>query len=172
MKPQPFAKVTIWYQLISHLAWVITLSGSPAPPNLVRIRWAVETPHVRILWLFQVYLSICGRTFWCFFSFLIPTIFQAIAYDSPVKKLGLSAIGPERFVLASGFYIVWFIIDVIALVATSTATLMYEDVPLTPNNTASWSSAWRSESTHSLCYISNNTKPITRLCDGRLWRHS
>jgi len=34
--------VTILYQSISHLAWVITLRRSPALPNLVRIRWAVE----------------------------------------------------------------------------------------------------------------------------------
>jgi len=40
-----FAKVTILYQLISYLAWVIKLGRSPALPNLVRIWWAVETPR-------------------------------------------------------------------------------------------------------------------------------
>jgi len=38
-------KVTILFQSIWHLAWVITLGRSPALLNLVRIRWAVETPR-------------------------------------------------------------------------------------------------------------------------------
>jgi len=37
IKIQPFAKDTILYQLISNLAWVITLGRLPALPNLVRI---------------------------------------------------------------------------------------------------------------------------------------
>jgi len=39
------SKVTIWYQLISHLAWVITLGRSPALSNLVRTRRAADTPN-------------------------------------------------------------------------------------------------------------------------------
>jgi len=35
----------ILYQLISNLAWVITLGRSPALQKLVRIRWAIETPR-------------------------------------------------------------------------------------------------------------------------------
>jgi len=42
---QPFAKGTILYQLISHLAWLITLGRLPALPKLVRIRWAVKPSH-------------------------------------------------------------------------------------------------------------------------------
>jgi len=40
-----FTKVTILYQFIWHLAWVILFGRLPALPNLVRIRWAVETPR-------------------------------------------------------------------------------------------------------------------------------
>jgi len=43
MKFLPFAKITILFQSIWHLVWVITLGKSPAQPNLVWIRWAVET---------------------------------------------------------------------------------------------------------------------------------
>jgi len=45
MKLQSFAKVTILFQSIWHLAWAITLGRSQALQNLVRIRWAVETPR-------------------------------------------------------------------------------------------------------------------------------
>jgi len=35
---QPFARGTILYQLISNLAWVITLGRSPTLTKLVRVR--------------------------------------------------------------------------------------------------------------------------------------
>jgi len=58
MKLQFFAKVTILFQSIWNLAWVIKLRRSPALPNFVWTRWAVETPHggqhIRVLWLLKV----------------------------------------------------------------------------------------------------------------------
>jgi len=64
MKLQPFAKVTIVFQSIWNLAWVIMLGRLPALPNLVRIRWAVETP----CWG-NIYIYTDTVTYFSFFLF-------------------------------------------------------------------------------------------------------
>jgi len=51
------------YQLISNLAWVITLERSLILPNLVRVRWAVKTPRGG-----NIYGS-CNLIFFSFFLF-------------------------------------------------------------------------------------------------------
>jgi len=83
MKLQPFVKVTILYQLISTLAWVITLGRSLAMPKMPLSDKQTKITMIIIMYNGSLQLTISeARSLSVLIALVSPTLYTKIVYGS------------------------------------------------------------------------------------------